>query len=113
MAVAVITVSDTPTAPQSRLATWAALANGDTGQPLELGDYASKTLSVTGTFGAGGSVTLKGSNDGTNYFALTDPQGNALTFTAAGAKSVTELPRLIRPECTAGDGTTAIVCSIF
>lgn len=91
-----------------RMVQWAALANGDTGQTLEHVEYADLTVCVQGTFGTGGSVTLKGSMDGTNFFAMSDPQGNALTRTSAALKAVTERPRYIRPECTAGDGTTAI-----
>ena len=42
------------------------------------------------------------------YYPLTDPQGNPITKLAAALESVTEIPRFIRPEVTAGDGTTAI-----
>ena len=92
-----------------RLVTWAALGNGDDGAVLELTDYADMTFSVDGTFGTGGSITLKGSNDGVNYYPLSDPQGTAITKTAAGTKRVTESLRYIKPYCTAGDGTTALV----
>lgn len=91
-----------------RLFTWTGLANGDTGDPVSIVDYADLTATLEGTFSTGGSVTLEGSNDGTNYYALTDPQGNAITKTAAGIESVTETPRYIRPSVTAGDGSTSI-----
>jgi len=89
--------------------TWNAVANGDTGVPFELFDASDNCFSVDGTFGTGGSITLKGSNDGINYHALHDTEDNVLTFTAAGMKQIEETPRYVRPEVTAGDGTTALV----
>ena len=109
MATKAITVTRLQGGLDVRLVSWAALANGDDGAVVELTDYADLTFSVDGTFGTGGSITLLGSMDGTNYYALTDPQGNAITRTAAGIKAVTETPRYIKPYVTAGDGTTALV----
>lgn len=90
------------------LVTWAALLNGDDGSPAELSAYADRTIQLDGTFGAGGSITVQGSNDNSNWFALTDPQGVAITKTAAALKTITEVPRYIRPIVTAGDGTTTL-----
>jgi len=88
------------------VATWAALANGEAGTAVNLGQYADKSVQIRGTFGAAGSVQLEGSNDGTNYELLTDPQGNDIVKTAADLEQVSENPLWIRPRCTAGDGTT-------
>lgn len=85
---------------------WEGLLNGDDGTPVEMGAWPDRSVQVIGTFGTGGSVSLEGSNDGTTWKALTDPQGNATTFTAAGIEAITELTWKIRPRCTAGDGTT-------
>ena len=90
------------------MATWTALGSADSGTPVSYLNFADATVTVEGTFSTGGSCTLEGSNDGTNYYALTDPQGNAITKTAAGIELVTEAPRYYRPRCTAGDGSTAI-----
>jgi hypothetical protein len=87
-------------------------ANGDVGTPLDATRLQDKTVTVTGTFGTGGALTIKGSNDGVNYTVLTDPQGNALTFTAAGVEAIMENPLFIRPEMTAGTGTIDIDCII-
>lgn len=88
---------------------WLAVPNGNQGNAIKLGHYQDRTVQITGTFGAGGSITIQGSNDGGSTWAtLTDPLGNALTFTAAGMKAITELPYEIRPSVTAGDGSTAI-----
>lgn len=95
---------------------WLGLANLDTGAPLgeaSTANNSDRTIQVNGTFGAGGSGQLEGSNDGVNWNILTDPLGNSLVFTSAGMKAVTELPRFYRPEVTAGDGTTALNFYLF
>lgn len=86
-------------------ATWPAVPNGNQGDGHG-GPYITASFQATGTFGAGGSVRLEGSEDGVNYFALTPT-----ALVAAGIFAplgVTEHPKFIRPSVTAGDGTTAI-----
>ncbi len=104
------TVTDVKASVPTKLVKWAALANGDKGAPVSFPDYWEMTVQADGTFGTGGSVTLKGSNhdDDADYLALTDPQGNAITKTAAGIELVSETPLYIKPHVTAGDGTTAV-----
>lgn len=87
---------------------WEALANGDDGAPAQFFGAADRTVQVDGVFGAGGAVVLEGSINGTDYHTLTDPQGNALTFTSARLETVMELVRYIRPRVTNGDGSTAL-----
>lgn len=88
--------------------TWTGLDSDDSGSPIQVVDYPDMTVVINGTFGAGGSCTLQGSMDNSNWYALTDPQGNAITKTSAGIELVTEAPHYIRPLVTAGDGTTSI-----
>lgn len=92
--------------------TWSGLLNGDDGSAEQLWDFADRSMQVTGTFGTGGQATLLGSNDGTNYAALTDPQGNAIVVTAAGIKLPAPITRYVKP-LVAGDGTTNLVVSLF
>lgn len=118
MTVQPVTRSNASAATQVPIFTWNALANGDTGQGISIVDFPDKTITFSGTFGAGGSVSLEGSNDSTNgqngnWLVLKDPSGSALTKTAAGIAAVVEHPLWIRPHCTGGDGTTAIVASIL
>lgn len=92
---------------------WNTLANGDTGLPQTGARLSDKTVQVFGTFGAGGSIKIEGSNDGgTTWVTLRDPGGAALTFTSADMKHILEVPERIRPNVTAGDGTTALTCII-
>jgi hypothetical protein len=93
--------------------TWATMANGDTGAPVNFPGNADKTIQVTGTFGAAGSCTLQGSNDGVNYFALTNPTGTTIAMIVAGIQAVTEACQFVRPAVTAGDGTTALVAVVY
>lgn len=95
------------------LAAWSGLLLNDDGAPVELAAYADRSAQVTGVFGVGGTIVLEGSIDGVNYHTLRDPLGNNLSITAAGIKSVLELPRYLRPRVTAGDGTTALAVTLL
>lgn len=95
--------------------TWTPLANGDVGSWLTAADLSDKSIQVFGTFGAGGTLVLEGSNDGgTTVATLNDSrgEGNALSFTAADIRTVLENPERVRPKVTAGDGTTALTVII-
>jgi hypothetical protein len=85
----------------------------DSGSPVELPNHSDRSVQVTGTFGTGGSVRIEGSNDGTNYAPLTDPQGNDLNITAAKIEAISEATRYIRPRVTAGDVSTALAVTIL
>lgn len=100
---------------KAHVVVWTGLtfATTDDGQPLQMPGSADRSVQVTGTFGTGGSVRIQGSNDGTNYVALTDPQGNALNITAAGIEAVQEITRYIRPLITAGDGSTSLTVTML
>lgn len=117
MATQVLTVTtpDTHMGPgRTLLAVSAALANADNSAALPLLGYDEASVAVTGTFGAAGSVAVEGSYDGTTWFALPNPQGTVIAITAAGLFVVGTLAaRFIRTHATAGDGTTALVTSIF
>lgn len=113
MAVITYTQANSPAfTTDVKVITWTPLANGDSGQPLESARFADRSVQVTGTFGASGNLRLEGSNDGTNYVVLTDPQGNALNLTAAGIEAVMEVVRYIRPRVTNGDGTTSLTVTL-
>lgn len=92
---------------------WTGLLNGDDGSPIEMPGSSDRSVQFSGTFGTGGTILLEGSNDGTNYVVLTDPQGNAISKTAAGIEAVTELTRYVRPRVSAGDGSTSLVATLL
>jgi hypothetical protein len=89
------------------LPTWAlATANPD-GLPLNKPSYTQMTWTAQGTWG-GATLTLQGSNDGTNWFPLTKfASSTAATFTADGIVTTNEAPLYVRPNLTvAGAGAT-------
>lgn len=95
---------------------WTGLLNGDTGRAEDLTRYPDKTAQVKGTFGAGGSVNIEGSNDGGTTFAILNDsrgEGNPLTLTATDLRLILENAGLIRPNVTAGDGTTNLTVTII
>ena len=88
---------------------WSAVTNGQQGVAGSVGPFQLITCQVSGTFGAGGTITIEGSNDNTNWAACHTAGGVAATVTAAGLVALVEIPLWIRPNCTAGDGTTSLL----
>lgn len=89
-----------------QLPKWTNLPNGNTGSAWQLPPFRTAFFQAFGTFGAGGSVQLEGSNDGLNWGKL-----SPAALTAAGvfpSLANNEAPKYIRPSVTAGDGTTSI-----
>jgi hypothetical protein len=91
------------------------LGNGDDGKPMICPQFADRTIQVTGTFGAGGTVEFQGSNiDPTPiYSVLNDPQGNPLVFTIAKIEQVLENTYRVRPVVTGGDVNTSLTISML
>lgn len=91
---------------------WTPLAANDTGEPLGASQYTDRSVQVSGTFG-GASVRIEGSNDGSTWAVLTDPQGNDLLLTGAKIEMVTEATLHIRPVVVGGDGTTSLTVNLL
>ena len=91
------------------IAEWAEISAAiTTGDALEKVQLTDRTVQMTGTWD-GATIVMQGSLDGVTYFTLTDPQGNALSFTADGLESVMEATRFIRPfRSVAGGGTVDV-----
>lgn len=92
---------------------WTSLTNTNVdGSPISFCEWADRCVSVDGTFG-GATVTVQGSNDGTNWYTLNNAQGTAATFTAAGIKQIVELPKFMRPLLSGGSGADVTVYAIL
>jgi hypothetical protein len=93
---------------RAHVISWAGLTQAtlDDGDPVEMPGSADRSAQVIGVLGVGGSVQIQGSNDGVNWAALTDPQGNNLDMASLKIEAISELTRFVRPKVTAGDGTT-------
>ena len=88
--------------------TWALLtAANAAGTRIEMPGSSDRCVQIDGTFDTA-TVVLQGSNDGTTYFTLTDPQGNAISKTAAALEQVSELTRFIRPSTSGGGGSQSV-----
>jgi hypothetical protein len=95
---------------------WSGLLNGDTGAPVDWSEYADRSVQLSGTLGVGGNCRIEGSNDpdtATTYATLNDAGGTALDMAALKIEQVLESTRWIRPNITAGDGSTALVVRMF
>lgn len=78
------------------------LDTGDDSKPLEnLTNKKNISVQVIGTFG-GSTVTVQGSNDGTNWATLKDTQGADIALTAAALKTVVDRPVKMRAIVTGG-----------
>jgi len=89
--------------------TWAGLsASGDVGQALQRTDLVDRSVQVAGTF-SGATLVFEGSNDGANYFTLSNPSGTALSFSTGGLMQVTEATAWVRPHITSGSGASLTV----
>ena len=107
--MATVTYTSNDYAIENQVYTWTSLTTTNTdGQPAGYSGSGDRTIQVTGTFGAGGTVHVQGSNDGSNWFQLKDPSNTAIAFTAAGLRAILESPLYVRPYINAGDGTTSI-----
>ena len=94
---------------------WGPLTSTNTeGHPIPgiYADYSDRSVQIAGTFGAG-TVVFEGSNDGTNYATLTDPQGNAISKTSAALEQVTEAALLAKPRVSGADGATSVTVTVI
>ena len=87
---------------------WEALVTGSLdGIKVSVAKWADKTVQAIGTFDTA-TITMQGSNDGTNWFTLTDFSGTDVAFTAAGGAAIAEAPFYIRPLVSSVGGSTDI-----
>jgi hypothetical protein len=92
------------------LYTWALTTANADGASIQAPEWSDRTWQAQGTWG-GATLTIQGSNDGTNWFTLYNAAtGVPITFTANGGATPIELPLYMRPNLTtAGSGATVTV----
>jgi len=74
-----------------------------------------KTAQAKGTFG-GAALTIEGSLDADiagTYAGLTDPQGTAISFAAAGIEALLENVYWVKPVLTGGTGSSITVTMLM
>ena len=90
--------------------TWAAMAGTDDCAPFRLPSSADLTFQLAGTFG-GATVTLQGSNNGTNWHALSQkgPASANMSYAVSAVHAANETPLFVRPFITGGTGSSITV----
>jgi hypothetical protein len=83
-------------------------AGSDVGQAFDVtkvpgAGSSDRTVQFVGTWN-GSTAVLQGSNDGSTWNSLVDPQGNAISKTSDSLEAVLEYTRMIRPSVSAGTG---------
>lgn len=87
--------------------TWLNIADGDTIEAVRgLSEYSDRSIEIYGNID-GGTVTINGSNEGSAFFNLNDPMGNALSFSANGLAAILEFTDYIQPSTTGGGASQA------
>lgn len=90
------------------LVQWSNIGDADTCTAVPMSGGSDRSVQITGTFSSA-TVVIQGSNDGTNYAPLTDPQGNAISKTAASLEAISELTRYIKPTTSGGSSSSVTV----
>lgn len=92
-----------------RRVTWTPLTSTNvSGQPIDMGHWVDRCIQISGTFD-GATCKIQGSNDGTNWFTLTDPLGSDISIsTNAAMKQVTEGPLWMRPLVSGAGALTSL-----
>jgi hypothetical protein len=98
-------------AAEAILYTWTLTAADNVGAAIEAHEFGDRTMQVTGTFDSA-TIVMEGANVAT-YTTLTDPQGNALSKTAAAIEAILEVPRYTRPSSSGGAGSQSVVVTML
>jgi len=97
-----------------KLVTWL-LTNADqTGAVIPSAEWADRSVQVEGTWSTA-VIEIEGSNDGTNFKTLTDPQGNAISMATATNRleQIMELTQFIRPRLSTSAATASLTVSLL
>lgn len=108
MATAVTKIKDHSYAAEVKLFQWT-LASGETGDEIIIPRFSDVTVQAINV--AGGAITIQGAlrETGTDFAGLSDPQGNAISFTADGIETVLENVFRLRPVAAGGASGTIVV----
>lgn len=108
---------DGPKASGVVIVTWEELTttNSDGAKAVTV-THSDKCVQAVGNFSGDATLVLQGSNDGTNWFTLSDQSGTEIALTTGDLGAlVAENPLYIRPSLSGGDGSADVdvllVCS--
>lgn len=105
--MAVIKVTNIHNGPGYDVFEWADMLAADVGEPIKFPINSDKSITVVGTNGTGGAVSVQGSNTpfGTDWCPLRDPSGTLIAAVNSECRQVLENTVRIRPSVV-GDGST-------
>ena len=94
---------------------WTLTQASPAGEPVKAHDYGDRTVQIGGDAAVfdGATVSLQGSNDGVSWFALTDPQGNAISAAASRLETVMETPFYTRAFSSGGGASQNVPVLLF
>lgn len=102
-----------PDLSNSLRAVWTPLiAANAVGDAFQSPGWAERSIQVHGTFDTG-VLTMQGSNDGSNWFTLTDTEGAPLIFSEAGLRQTRQAPLYTRPLMTGASGTDSLTVTMI
>ena len=94
---------------KTKMFTYAMTTADHTSVAFEWCNYADRSVTLIGTWG-GATAVIEGSNDGSNFIALADPQGGAISKPGDSIEAILELTRYVRVRLsTVGAGATITV----
>lgn len=93
-------------------AQWDDITENDTGKAVEVPAGIQRlVIQVNGDLTTSGAITMQGSNDGTNFGTLQDPEGDNIVISTANVMwRLDHIPRYIRPTASAG---TAVAMDVY
>lgn len=82
------------------------------GDAIEMPASSDRSIQIAGTWDSATAV-LQGSNDGSTWTTLTDPQGNAISKTADFIEMISELTRYVRVSTSGGGGSQSLTATLL
>lgn len=94
----------------AEIITWTPITEADVGRGALIAGASGAigAMQVHGTFG-GATITLQGSNDGTNFYAITSAAGDDVALSAAGIVEFSTGAAYIRPATASGSSSSVTV----
>ena len=91
---------------------WANMGDDDVGEALGPDGggiaFADKTVMIVAAAYDSATIAIQGSNDGSNWFTLTNPNNDSLSFTVGDQlDTILENPLYIRPKTSGGQANPA------
>jgi len=94
----------------TEIITWTPITEADVGRGVLVNGSSGAVgaMQINGTVGSA-TITLQGSNDGSNFYAITDPAGNDVALSAAGIVDFSTAAAYIRPATSGGSSSSLTV----